>query len=104
MIAAPGGDRTPQSEWRAALSTSSSDRGAPGIPQEGQRRGPRKIARVKVIEIARPGGPEVLTLAERAAPAPGPGEVLIEVAAAGVNRPDLMQRQGHYPPPKGASD
>jgi putative PIG3 family NAD(P)H quinone oxidoreductase len=45
-----------------------------------------------------------LRLVERAVPVPGPGEVLIEVAAAGVNRPDIMQRQGRYPPPKGASD
>lgn len=59
---------------------------------------------MKAIEIAQPGGPEVLRLADRDAPAPGAGEVLIAVAAAGVNRPDLMQRQGHYPPPKGASD
>jgi len=56
------------------------------------------------IEIPRPGGPEVLQPVERRAPAPAPGEVLIAVAAAGVNRPDLMQRQGHYPPPPGASD
>jgi putative PIG3 family NAD(P)H quinone oxidoreductase len=59
---------------------------------------------MKVIEIARPGGPDVLTVAERSVPVPGPGEVVIAVDAAGVNRPDLMQRQGHYPPPKGASD
>lgn len=57
-----------------------------------------------VIEIARPGGPEVLVPVERSIPQPGPGEVLIEVEAAGVNRPDIMQRQGKYPPPPGASD
>lgn len=56
------------------------------------------------IEITRPGDPDVLVAAERPRPTPGPGEVLIEVAAAGVNRPDLMQRQGKYPPPPGASD
>ncbi len=56
------------------------------------------------IEIARPGGPEVLTPAERTMPEPGPGEVLIRVEAAGVNRPDVMQRRGAYPPPPGASD
>jgi putative PIG3 family NAD(P)H quinone oxidoreductase len=56
------------------------------------------------IEISSPGGPEVLTPAERPDPLPGPGEVLIRVAAAGVNRPDVMQRQGLYPPPPGASD
>jgi putative PIG3 family NAD(P)H quinone oxidoreductase len=59
---------------------------------------------MRVIEIARPGGPEVLRPVERPAPVPGPGEVLIDVGAAGINRPDLMQREGHYPPPKGASD
>jgi NADPH:quinone reductase len=56
------------------------------------------------IEISRPGGPEVLRVAERPSPIPGPGEVLIDVAAAGVNRPDVMQRRGAYPPPPGASD
>jgi len=50
------------------------------------------------------GGPEVLVPAERKVPEPGPGEILIEVAAAGINRPDVLQRQGLYPPPKGASD
>lgn len=57
-----------------------------------------------VIEISQPGGPEVLVPATRPVPQPGAGEVLIRVAAAGVNRPDLMQRQGRYPPPPGASD
>ena len=56
------------------------------------------------IEIAEAGGPEVLRPARRPVPEPGLGEVLIEVAAAGVNRPDTMQRQGLYPPPPGASD
>lgn len=51
-----------------------------------------------------PGGPEALTLVERPMPSPGPGEILIRVAAAGVNRPDMLQRQGHYNPPPGASD
>lgn len=51
-----------------------------------------------------PGGPEVLRLAERPDPEPGVDEVLVDVRAAGVNRADLMQRQGHYPPPPGASD
>ena len=57
-----------------------------------------------IIQARQPGGPEVLEPATRAVPAPGPGEVLVKVAAAGVNRPDLMQRQGKYPPPQGASD
>ena len=56
------------------------------------------------IEIREPGGPEVLGPASRPLPQPGAGEVLIKVAAAGVNRPDCLQRQGSYPPPKGASD
>ncbi len=56
------------------------------------------------IVAREPGGPEVLIPVERPVPEPGPGEVLIEVAAAGVNRPDVLQRQGLYPPPKGASD
>src|SRR5689334_24677580 len=56
------------------------------------------------IEISKPGGPDVLTPVRRPDPVPGSGEVLIEVAAAGVNRPDVMQRQGSYPPPAGASD
>src|SRR5262249_5522705 len=57
-----------------------------------------------VIEIVKPGGPEVLQPKRRPVPAPGPGEVLIQVAAAGVNRPDILQRQGGYAPPPGASD
>ena len=57
-----------------------------------------------VIEIAAPGGPEQLKVAQRPTPRPADGEVLIRVAAAGVNRPDVMQRQGRYPPPPGASD
>ena len=57
-----------------------------------------------VIEIQRPGQPEVLRPAERPDPVPGAGEVLIKVEAAGINRPDVMQRRGRYPPPPGASD
>lgn len=59
---------------------------------------------MRAIEIREFGGPEVLQLCEREVPAPGVGEVLIKVAAAGVNRPDVLQRMGHYPVPKGASD
>ncbi len=59
---------------------------------------------MRAIEIAAPGGPEQLRLAERPTPRPGPGEVLVRVSAAGVNRPDLLQRMGMYPPPPGASD
>lgn len=56
------------------------------------------------VAISKPGDPDVLHPVEMAVPRPGPGEVLIRVAAAGVNRPDLMQREGKYPPPPGASD
>ena len=61
-------------------------------------------ATMTVIEAHGAGGPEVLRLGERPVPRPGPGEILIRVAAAGVNRPDVLQRQGAYPPPPGASD
>lgn len=63
-----------------------------------------KAAGMRAVQIAEPGGPEVLAVAERPVPEPGVGEILIAVAAAGVNRPDVMQRKGHYPPPPGASD
>ena len=56
------------------------------------------------IEITAPGEPDVLKPVQRDTPKPGAGEILIRVAAAGVNRPDLLQRQGNYPPPPGASD
>ena len=59
---------------------------------------------MKCVEIAGSGGPEVLRLAMRPPPTPGPGEVLIRVSHAGVNRPDVLQRLGLYPPPPGASD
>jgi putative PIG3 family NAD(P)H quinone oxidoreductase len=57
-----------------------------------------------IVEAVRPGAPDVLVGAKRPVPVPGAGEVLIRVAAAGVNRPDLLQRQGKYPPPPGAPD
>ena len=59
---------------------------------------------MQAVEITSFGGPEVLRLGERPAPQPGSGEVLIRVAASGVNRPDVLQRMGHYAPPPGASD
>ena len=59
---------------------------------------------MQCIEIPEPGGPEALKLGTRPVPEPGHGEVLVKVASAGVNRPDVMQRQGVYPPPPGASD
>jgi NADPH2:quinone reductase len=61
-------------------------------------------AEMTAIEIAAPGGPDVLRATRRPAPAPGPGEMLVRVAVAGVNRPDVLQRAGGYPPPPGASD
>ena len=59
---------------------------------------------MKVVEIRGFGAPEVLVLAERSDPKPGPGEVLVRVSASGVNRPDVLQRKGAYAPPPGASD
>jgi NADPH2:quinone reductase len=61
-------------------------------------------ARMTAIGIKAPGGPEMLTPEERPVPMPGAGEILVKVAAAGVNRPDVVQRKGLYPPPKGATD
>ena len=61
-------------------------------------------ATMRAIGISRPGGPEVLTPTTRPLPVPGPNEILIRVAAAGVNRPDALQRAGAYDPPPGASD
>ena len=61
-------------------------------------------SQMTVIGISKPGGPEVLLPEVRAVPTPGPGEILVKVAAAGVNRPDVAQRSGSYPPPPGASD
>ena len=59
---------------------------------------------MRAIEIRAPGGPDVLVETDRPKPAPATGEVLVKVAAAGVNRPDVMQRMGHYPPPPGITD
>lgn len=59
---------------------------------------------MKAVEISKPGGPEVLQLVDRPQPEPKAGEVLIKVSAAGINRPDVFQRKGNYPPPPGASD
>ncbi|HEU4464046.1 MAG TPA: NAD(P)H-quinone oxidoreductase, partial [Gemmatimonadota bacterium] len=59
---------------------------------------------MRAVEISRPGGPEVLVSTRRPVPRPAADEILIAVRAAGVNRPDLLQREGRYPPPPGASD
>lgn len=60
-------------------------------------------ATMRALDPSSPGGPEVLTVVTRPVPVPGEGEVLVRVVAAGVNRPDVLQRKGHYPPPPGAS-
>lgn len=59
---------------------------------------------MQCIEISEPGGPQVLVQSERPVPVPGANELLIKIAAAGVNRPDVFQRMGQYPAPEGASD
>jgi len=59
---------------------------------------------MRAVEIKSPGGPETLQLTERPAPVAGAGELLIRVAASGINRPDVLQRKGHYAPPAGTSD
>ena len=65
---------------------------------------PEIPSKMQAIVANTPGGPEVLTLAERPVPQPGRDEVLVQVAAAGINRPDILQRRGAYPPPPGAPD
>ncbi|MFY9971449.1 MAG: alcohol dehydrogenase catalytic domain-containing protein, partial [Roseiarcus sp.] len=59
---------------------------------------------MRVVVATRPGGPEVLEIEMRPRPVPAEGQILIKVEAAGVNRPDVLQRMGHYPVPPGASD
>lgn len=58
---------------------------------------------MRAVVVRDPGPPDAMELADLPLPLPGPGEVLVRVMAAGVNRPDIMQRQGLYPPPPGAS-
>ena len=65
---------------------------------------PKLPPKMTAITIKSPGGPEMLVPEERSVPAPGPSELLVKVRAAGVNRPDVMQRKGQYPPPPGAPD
>ena len=60
--------------------------------------------KMTAMEISQPGPPDVLRATSRPVPQPAPGEVLVRVDAAGVNRPDVLQRLGQYPPPAGASD
>src|SRR5690606_36081444 len=59
---------------------------------------------MRAVIVEEPGGPESLVVADVPTPEPGPGEVVVEIAAAGVNRADLLQRQGHYPPPPGTTE
>lgn len=59
---------------------------------------------MRAVEITKPGGPEVLAITDRPVPSPAAGEILIEIHAAGINRPDVFQRMGRYDPPPGASD
>jgi len=59
---------------------------------------------MRAVVAVRTGGPDVVEIATRARPKPGEGQILIKVEAAGVNRPDVLQRMGQYPPPPGASD
>ncbi len=65
---------------------------------------PQNSSSMRVIEVSAPGGPEVLVLGSRPIPTPSAREVLVKVSAAGINRPDILQRRGFYPPPPGASD
>jgi putative PIG3 family NAD(P)H quinone oxidoreductase len=76
------------------------------IPRDGKimANGENIPATMTAIAISEPGGPRVLKPETRDVPVPGPGEMLIKVHAAGVNRPDVQQRKGAYPPPPGASD
>jgi hypothetical protein len=64
----------------------------------------RLPARMQAVGITKPGGPEVLSLRDEPLPGPRTGELLVRVAAAGVNRPNIQQRRGPYPPPPGASE
>ncbi len=103
-IAGAAGD-DPSRRWAAFIELLAS----PRLPSSLTATGAAPLAAseagaVRCIEIAEPGGPEVLRLAERPDPVPAAGELLIDVVAAGVNRPDVLQRQGAYPPPPGASD
>jgi NADPH2:quinone reductase len=65
---------------------------------------PDQSEKMRAIVAPRPGGPEVLVIQQRSRPVPSEGEILVRVEAAGVNRPDVHQRQGHYPPPPGVTD
>ena len=73
-------------------------------PSDRSLRRVTSLGPMRAVVATEPGGPEVLTLGDLPDPEPGPGEVVIDVAATAVNRADLLQRQGFYPPPPGASD
>src|SRR5918992_3419281 len=74
------------------------------LPECPDRARPNSVTGMHAITVREPGGPDVLEWTEIADPVAGPGEVVIDVAASAVNRADLLQRQGFYPPPPGASD
>src|SRR4029450_10587467 len=84
---------------------------AGGLEGQGSRpagrggiRGVPRVGHMRAVTVAEPGGPEVLTWGEVPDPVCGPGEVIVDVVATAVNRADLLQRQGFYPPPPGASE
>src|SRR5213082_428576 len=84
--------------------TSTAQSGVNPRPAQAQNRPEAYRRLVYAVTIPEPGGPDVLRWTEVPDPEPGPGEVLIDVHASAVNRADLLQRQGFYPPPPGASD
>src|SRR5690606_9658890 len=91
--------RAPEAGWKDG--SRPEEAGNSRLEEEAMSKLPETMQAIEIIE---PGGPEVLQACERPLPDVGPGEVLIRVAAAGVNRPDVLQRQGNYAPPPGASD
>lgn len=105
LLAPKGLPRVPKATaWRSNSSSNSSDRCRTGLVERPVNTTQDPPAIMQAIEISQPGKPEVLRLVQRPDPVPGEGEVLIQVAASGVNRPDVLQRKGVYPPPAGASD
>src|SRR5690606_39770891 len=93
------GARAPEAGWKDG--SRPEEAGNSRLEEEAMSKLPETMQAIEIIE---PGGPEVLQTCETPLPEVGPGEVLIRVAAAGVNRPDVLQRQGNYSPPPGASD
>ena len=103
----PRSDRGSSSQGEPERPTTKDGRNEPPSRDSGYHRGsegPVHTMNMTVVEITEPGGPEVLQPRSRPVPKPASNEVLIRVRAAGINRPDILQRQGLYPPPPGASD